>query len=181
MYQQCVAQNILLEECVTATEEISKFNPDSLNTIRVVTFSNGKEAKVFGSFIRFGRKGKCIDNAHAGGVFAQIDVNTGIIESNGINTDGGEFERHPDSGISFKNYQIPQWEDIKQFCSKAALKVKDVKVCGWDVCVRQDGRLEFIEGNYGPDFDVMQSPLKCGVKHKLNKVFERLYGKVLLS
>lgn len=180
MYEQCVAQNILLEECVTATDEISKFNPDSLNTIRVVTFSNGKGAEVFGSFIRFGRKGKVIDNAHAGGVFAQINVNTGLIESNGINTDGGEFVSHPDSGIQFKGYRIPQWENIKEFCTKAALKVKGVKVCGWDVCVRQDGRLEFIEGNYGPDFDVMQSPLKRGVKKELNKLFVKLYGKSLL-
>lgn len=143
-----------------------------------MTFSNGKDAMVFGAFIRFGRKGKCIDNAHTGGVFAQINVQKGIIESNGINVDGDEYERHPNSGIVFKGFQIPQWGNIKAFCTKAALKEKWVKVCGWDVCVHNDGRLEFIEGNYGTDFDVMQSPLKKGVKRELDALFVKLYGDI---
>ena len=45
-----------------------------------------------------------------------------------------------------------------------------------NVCVRADGQLEFIEGNHAPDFDVMQSPLKVGVRAQLNKLFAHLYG-----
>lgn len=179
LYVQCKSDNVLLEECVRAHQAIEEFNPDTLNTIRVVTFSNGKNAEVFGSFIRFGRKGKIVDNAHNGGIFAQINVETGIIESNGINTDGEEFACHPDSQKQFKGFQIPQWDEIKEFCCRAALEVKELRVCGWDVCVRQDGKLEFIEGNHAPDFDVMQSPLKIGVRAKLNELFTRLYGKTI--
>lgn len=176
LYAQCQSDNVLLEECVRAEQTIEAFNPDTLNTIRVVTFSNGKEAEVFGAFIRFGRKGRIVDNAHNGGIFAQINVETGIIESNGINTDGDEFICHPDSKKQFKGFPIPQWNEIKDFCCRAALEIKELRVCGWDVCVRQNGKLEFIEGNHAPDFDVMQSPLKKGVRAQLNSVFTRLYG-----
>lgn len=129
-YHKYVDNNILLEECITALPEISQFNPDSLNTIRVTTFSNGEEVVVFASFIRFGRKGKCIDNAHAGGIFAQINIQTGMIESNGINTEGEEFEYHPDSHLPFKGFTIPKWEDIKQLCCNATLADANMRVCG---------------------------------------------------
>lgn len=175
-YEQFKKDAILLEECVHADASIEAYNPDTLNTIRVVTFSNGKEAEVFGSFIRFGRKGKIVDNAHNGGIFAQINIHTGQIESNGIDTDGKEYIAHPDSRITFKGFQIPKWDAIRQFCCKAALEDKNLRVCGWDVCVRKDGELEFIEGNHAPDFDVMQSPLKVGVRAQLNKLFPHLYG-----
>lgn len=179
LYEQCRQNDVLVEELVHADKSIEAFNPDTLNTIRVVTFSNGDEAVVFGSFIRFGRKGKVVDNAHNGGIFAQINIHTGQIESNGINTDGQEFICHPDSGLPFKGFQIPQWKEIMDFCRRASLEIKELRVCGWDVCVRADGQLEFIEGNHAPDFDVMQSPLKMGVRSQLNTLFKHLYRKTI--
>ena len=177
LYEQLCEENVLVEECIQALDEIQAFNPDSLNTIRVVTISKAPYAHVFGAFIRMGRKGAIVDNAHAGGIFAQINVDSGIIESCGMTTDANEkFEFHPDSHKQIVGFKIPQWEAIKQQCVEAALSVDKLYFAGWDVCVRPDGKIEFIEANHAPDFDVMQSPLKRGVKLRLNQIIQDMFN-----
>ena len=99
VFDECVKKRMLIEECIEQCEDLKSFHPQSLNTIRVVTISNRKKAEVFGSFIRMGVGDSVIDNAHAGGVFAQINIKTGKIESDGINTDGERFVYHPDSKL----------------------------------------------------------------------------------
>lgn len=170
LYKELCEEKVLVEECLNATDEIQAFNPDSLNTIRVVTISKKPKATVFGAFIRMGRKGAVVDNAHAGGIFAQINVDTGIVESCGITTDGKRYETHPDTHKQILGFKIPHWEEIKEICMEAALSIDNLYFAGWDICIRPDGKIEFIEGNHAPDFDVMQSPLKIGVKEKLNKI-----------
>ncbi len=161
----------LIEECVTACDEISDFHPESLNTIRVVTFSNNEKAIVFGAFIRFGNNNNCVDNAHSGGIFAQINVSTGVIESCGIDTNNNHYEKHPITQKEIKGFTIPKWDEIKMLCINATHVIPNVYFAGRDVALRKDGDIELVEANHGPDFDVMQSPLKIGVR---NNVFDAL-------
>ena len=72
----------------------------------------------------------------------------------------------PDSGVRFMNYEIPKWDVIVKTCCEAA-KLVDNPITGWDVAINSHGDVVFVEGNYGPDFDVMQSPLKRGVKKRI--------------
>lgn len=174
--ESLIRDSVLVEECITAIEEIQNFHPSSLNTIRVVTFSNGNKAEVIGAFIRFGCHGSIVDNAHAGGVFATIDIDTGKVISNGLDTDGIEYEYHPDSQKSIKGFAIPQWSIVKETCLQATSIVPGLKFAGWDCVVLPDGQVDIIEGNHGPDVDVMQSPLKIGIRKtiadKLKEFFD---------
>ncbi len=162
---------MLIEECVDSCNLLKAFHPQSLNTIRVVTVSGKKKACVFGSFFRMGRGNNVVDNAHAGGIFAQININDGTIESDGIDTNGNRFDCHPDTGIRIRGFQIPQWNVIVKTCCEAALEVGN-PITGWDVAINSKGDIVLIEGNYGPDFDVMQSPLKIGVKKEICKIIK---------
>ena len=164
----------IVEECVRGNKEIQAFHPNSLNTIRVVTFSNGDKKEVFGAFLRTGRNGSSIDNAHAGGIFAQINIETGIIESDGINSDGEMFKVHPYSNLQFKGFKIPLWKEIKELCLEACSTIPNIKFAGWDVTINDNNELQLIEGNHAPDFDVMQSPLKVGVKKKVYKILKEI-------
>lgn len=166
LFNSCVNDHMLVEQCIDSCKELRDFHPQSLNTIRVVTVSNREKAMVFGSFLRTGVGDSVVDNAHAGGIFAQIDVQKGVIESDGIDTNNNHFENHPDSGLQFKGFQIPHWETILSTCCEAA-KETDSPIVGFDVAINHNGQVELVEGNYGPDFDVMQSPLKIGVKKRL--------------
>lgn len=164
---QLVNEKVLVEECVRAVSSIEDFHPASLNTIRVVTFSNETEAEVVGAFVRFGCHGSVVDNAHAGGIFATIDVSDGRIISNGLDTDGNEYELHPDSQKAIKGFVIPHWEKIVSTCLEAVRVIPDLRFAGWDCVVLPDGRIDILEGNHGPDVDVMQSPLKRGIRTEI--------------
>ena len=164
LYESCVKDRMLVEQCIEACEELKAFHPQSLNTIRVVTISNLEKSEIFGAVFRVGVGNNVVDNAHAGGLFAQINVKNGVIESDGIDTKGKKFISHPDSGIKFIGFKIPQWDTIVETCCEAA-KLKGNPITGWDVAVNNQGDVEFVEGNYGPDFDLMQS--QVGVKKRI--------------
>ena len=170
LHNELSAGNFIAEELIVACKEILEFNPDSLNTVRVVTFCNGDKFHVIGSFFRMGRKGSHIDNAHAGGVFGRIDVETGIITTEGTTTFGDRFILHPTSKKQIIGFQIPEWPKIVATCREASRSIPEAKIVGWDIAVRQDYSIEIIEGNHMPDFDVMQSPARKGVKKELLEV-----------
>ena len=167
LYELCISQNLLLEECISNEQSIAKFHRNSLNTIRLTTVSGGG---VLGTFLRVGRHGSIVDNAHAGGIFAQINPDTGVIESDGIDTDGHRYSVHPDTGAKFKGFQIPRWDELVETCRKAHDQTPDAPVVGWDVCIDSNDNIEIIEGNHLPDVDVLQSPLKIGIRAKVESM-----------
>ena len=107
--------------------------------------------------------------------FAQINVENGIVESDGITTRGEKVEIHPYSGKVIKGFKIPHWDKIKNVCMEAAKKESDIYFAGWDVCINKNGNIELIEANHAPDFDLMQSPLKIGIRNKLNCVLKEFF------
>ena len=176
VFDDCVAHHSLVEERIFGCEEIQAFHPSSLNSIRFVTVAFNGKAVPFGAFVRMGVGDMIIDNAHAGGLYAQINIQSGIIESEGITTDGLRCNEHPDTHLKIKGFQMPRWDEIVEFCTSAARQTPNI-ITGWDVIITRDGPLEFVEANQRPDFDVMQSPLQIGVKRKLLGILSDLTGR----
>ena len=67
------------EPVIRNVEEIAEFHRGSLNTVRVATVRMDDRVEIAFACARFGRDGKCVDNASAGGILCNIDVDTGII------------------------------------------------------------------------------------------------------
>lgn len=177
LYSKCVEDNMLIEECVQACDEIAEFHPNSLNTIRVVTISNQDKCEVFGALFRMGAHGSVIDNTHAGGVYAPIIVETGTIDIDAIDSQNHHYAHHPDTGKPIKGFKIPFWDQIVKTCKEASQTIPNIHFAGWDLCVTKDGQIEIIEGNHAPDFDGgMQAPLKIGVKRKLQRTVIDVMG-----
>lgn len=177
LYDECVTNNILLEECIHACKEIEDFHPQSLNTIRVVTISNSNKCVVFGAILRMGVGDSIIDNTHNGGVFASIDVNTGIIETDGLDSEGNYYAVHPNTGKQIKGFTIPHWDKVIEMCTKATKVLPNMIFAGWDAVVMDDGTVALVEGNHAPDFDGgMQAPKKIGVKQRVKQTVMDLYG-----
>ena len=74
LYETCVKDRMLLEQCIEDCDELKALHPESLNTIRVVTISNREKSMVFSGVLSTGTGNNIVDNSHAGGVSAQIDV-----------------------------------------------------------------------------------------------------------
>ena len=78
-------------------------------------------------------------------MFAQVDIETGLLVTDGISTDGANLSKHPDSQIEFKEFTIPKWELVKETVLNAAKSLPGLFICGWDVTVTKDGIVEIIE------------------------------------
>lgn len=177
LYHDLLSEQVLIEECIHACNELESFHPASLNTIRVVTISNETETRVIGAILRMGVGDGFIDNTHAGGLFAQIDVGTGEIMSDGVNTDGRHWTSHPDTGKMIKGVKVPFWNKVIATCKDASKLLSGMCFAGWDLCVHEDGKIEIIEVNASPHFDGgMQLPLKKGMRGLVKKDLMELYG-----
>lgn len=145
----------LIEECVSQHPKMAEFYPDSLNTIRLFTILDHGEFDAFLSFVRFGVEG-FIDNFSSGGIACAVDPKTGILTTDAVNKDGAVFPTHPISGIAFKGFQIPHWDQVLERSEAALRAVDGVNYVGWDIAIQDDG-IVFIEGNSSPDLGVQQA------------------------
>lgn len=173
LYEKCKQQNCLVEEWIVGCDEIQSFHPSSLNTIRLWTIHGEKGTEVFHAFLRTGRNGSVIDNSTGNvGIRATIDVDTGIIISDAFSKKNERYEEHPDTHVKFKGFTIPKFEEVKKACIEAA-NVFPHPIVGWDVVIRNDGRIEFVEGNHMPDIYGIQQLLKIGQRKNLKEALER--------
>ena len=173
--EELIGKELIIEQCVTGEATIQAFHPHSLNTIRVAMFTDGKsKCRTMWSVLRTGNHQSCIDNTHGGGISSLIDVNTGIVISDG-QCNGASYEKHPVSGIQFKGFQIPYWDLVIRTCKEAALKYPNTYFVGWDVAIWEDGTIELIEGNHAPDVDGVQTLLGRGIKSEILKSMRELH------
>lgn len=138
----------ILEELIVQVPEMGQFNPSSVNSVRIPTFKTQNGYEIFGTFMRMGRKGSVVDNAGAGGIFVRIDEITGQIISDGYTEHGEVFGQHPDSQITFKGYQIPRWEELRELAVKCHMEIPEHKYIGWDFALTPNGWV-LLEGNWG--------------------------------
>lgn len=175
-YQKLCEGRYLAEEFVQSCKELAAFHPSSLNTLRVITFRNGDRFEVFGGGLRVGNNGLCVDNAHGGGIFCEIDPESGRIITDGLDEYSNSYVTHPMTGVPFKGMQIPRWKEVVELCKEASKELPCLRVVGWDVAILEDGTLELIEGNHSPGMNIVQAPAKHGVYERFSSMLLDYYG-----
>lgn len=140
----------IVEERIKQDERMAVWNDSSVNTVRVCSFLNAEGFFIITPFLRTGRKGSVVDNAGAGGVFANVDYDTGKLESDGIDEMGRYYSAHPDSGVVFKGWQIPQWDLLLATVEKIHKEcMPSHPYIGWDFALSKDNEWCVIEANWG--------------------------------
>lgn len=141
---------ILIQKIIQQHERVAILNPNCVNTIRIVTLSNKKrEIAVFSAFLRLGvAKDSFVDNRAKGGVGVGINLDTGCLKTYGFAHDafGTKLEAHPLTGVIFKDYQIPYWEEVKKLAEDAHKQFYELQSIGWDIAVTPTGPI-ILEGN----------------------------------
>lgn len=149
--------DVIIEEYIIQNEDVMKFSPSSVNTLRMMTLNYNNECRFLCSVFRIGGDKAVVDNFHAGGIAASVDVETGIVYTNAVDLEGNVYETSPATGEVVKGYQIPHWDKIREACKAAIGRVEGVDLIGWDFAITQDG-VELIEGNPGASYIVSQLP-----------------------
>jgi hypothetical protein len=141
---------------------VKALNPDSVNTVRIITHFDGKEAVIWSASMRIGHAGSFVDNVGAGGLTVTIDTDTGIICSDARDEGGFSYEKHPESGIVFKGYQLPAWDKAVETAKGLAAKMPGAKFVGWDLACNSDYEWVIVEGNGQTGFYGAQAPIDKG-------------------
>lgn len=151
-------EEYLLEEKIIQSDIMAQLNPSSVNTVRLITFYDGKNVSFFMPFFRVGRRGSFIDNGAAGGILCFVDEETGICYST-KDEFLREFVKHPDSGFTLSGFCVPNWDECKQMAVKLAKSIPTVRFVGWDLAHTDKGWC-FVEGNAHAQAHFYQ--MECG-------------------
>lgn len=163
----------LLEEVLIQHDQMAALNPDTINTIRVVSMVNDKgEINIPMANVRIGRTGAFVDNFCSGGMSASVDVNTGVISSLAYTKGMETYSVHPDTQCPILGYQIPEWDSVLKLVRYGAQKMPGLRYIGWDVAIKNDGTACFIEGNHNAASDVHQVAAGTG----LRSLYEEFLG-----
>lgn len=143
--------NFILQEKIEQHEDMARLNPDSVNTLRVLTYRRENEVIVLYAVIRIGRKGKMVDNETAGGINADVDIATGRIIECAYGTPSEKKILHTDVGTELKDYSIPSVDKVLATARRLHLTLPYFNLIGWDFTVDKDGEPVLIEYNRCPD------------------------------
>ena len=154
---------VILEEVISQNEIVAQFNKDSINTFRIITFNDGKNVEPVWGYFRTGRAGSIVDNAGAGGILASIDCKKGIVCSDGGDERGNRYEVHPETGLKYKGFEIPNWEDLKNISITLSSGFPEAAVIGWDFAFNDKGEWVIVEVNCMPEF-LFQGAADLGVR-----------------
>lgn len=151
----------IFQRKITQSEEMNRFNPCAVNTLRIVTVNVDGNPYVLSSVLRLGTaEAKNVDNWAAGG------LSVGIKEDGSLQPFGyykspsrGKTDKHPDTGIVFAESRVEEYSE----CVKAAIQAHKwfygVRFIGWDVAITPDGPT-FVEGNDNWEISLMQGSNK---------------------
>lgn len=156
------------EEFFIQTGPLGEVNPTSVNTLRLVTLNDGKQIHIMAAFVRFGGKGAVVDNFHSQGFGCEVDINSGLIVSGGVNITGNKIYHHPATNKLVIGIQVPQWDKVIDTVKQAAMVHPEIGFTGWDFAISADS-ICIIEANEQPNFGI-QARIGHGVLPEYEKI-----------
>ena len=168
------AHGAILEQIIEQGEALARIHPQSVNTLRIptVVLADG-EVRLFHPTLRVGRGEGIIDNFSAGGISALIDSETGCICSDGADKQGRRYVTHPDTGVRFRGYPLPEWDKAVDMVKTAAKMVPGNHYCGWDLAYSTHGWC-MVEANCTAQMGGMQIITQTGRKAELEALIAQM-------
>lgn len=147
-----------MEEQISQIQDLAEFHPWSINTIRIVTlYDTVKDTvHIMSARLRIGNKKNSVDNFHFYGIGANINIETGLIDSVGYDAYNKTYLVHPITKKQIIGFQMPYWNECKDFAVNVAKRIPTVRYIGWDIVMQENGHFVLIEGNDNADHDFQQ-------------------------
>ena len=164
---------LLCEEKIRQSKTLEVLHPQSVNMVRMTTISTKKGICLFHPLLRVGVGSSIIDNAAAGGVFALVDEKTGIIKTEAKDEKGNTYCVHPDTGVAFPGFQLPDWGEAVSLVYECAKRAKGYHYVAWDLAHTDHGWI-IVEGNAKGQVVMMQTFYNEGFKHELEEAIREI-------
>lgn len=158
----------VLEELIVQHPDMAKFHPQSVNTVRFLTYRKGHNVLKVGAILRMGTGNSVVDNTHNGGLGAVIDVETGIVISGALSGKNLVYI-HPDSQEMIVGAKVPAWNELLSVVEKVSQVLEDSKLVGWDFAYSKENGWVLVEANGLPSLTTLQQILGKGFYHVIKK------------
>jgi len=143
-------KNYLIQDLVKQHPKMNALNPDSINTLRIVTYRKGMEVTVLYVAIRIGREGQTIDNESAGGISTKVNMD-GSLCKYAYGAPGQDRIEVTDSGVKLEGYRVPSFEKALAMVKEHHLNLPFQDLVGWDICIDEVGDPVMLEWNTTPE------------------------------
>ena len=138
--------DINVQEVIRQHESLGHIHPQSINSIRTMSFLYEGQVHILSSLIRMGRDGAEVDNTSQGGISCGIGEN-GQLGEFGYDEDGNRWAQHP-QGAVFKDTRIVGNDKCCDLIRSLAGRMFTASgLISWDFAVGEDGEPILIEVN----------------------------------
>lgn len=141
-----IGENFNVQEVLKSCETIRNLHPESINTFRIITYIWKNKVYHSSVVIRIGRGSNVVDNAHSGGIFVHVS-DDGFLGECAYTEFQERFLEHPDTGIKFKGYCIPEIKKVLDVVTKLHQRIPRIGMIGWDATVDSQGKVVIVELN----------------------------------
>ncbi|HRQ46765.1 MAG TPA: sugar-transfer associated ATP-grasp domain-containing protein [Rhodocyclaceae bacterium] len=137
-----------VQERVTQHPAMAAPHPNSVNTVRVLTFRWRGEIHLLLAFVRMGVDGRITDNAGTGGICRGVEAD-GSLSATGVDAYGKVYRAHPSSGFAFTSEQrVPGYERLRDYARELHERVYHFDLVSWDFVIGADEQPIFLEMNF---------------------------------
>lgn len=147
-------KDYLCEQYIVQHPVMSSLHPHSVNCIRVLVMNDHGNVKVIAATLKIGSGESVVDNLRNEGYGANINVETGIIDTPCADLNGNTAFL-TESGICVLGLQIPNWDKVMEIAEKTVLLCKGNVLLGLDIAVTEDSAA-LIEANNRPGTRIVQ-------------------------
>lgn len=157
---QSRAGPVIVQPALANHAAVRPLAPEALCTLRLLTARapDGAPEVTLATF-RTGSGGSASDNFSSGGIAVSVDLASGRLRR-GVRRDERQMivsvDAHPDTGVAFEGFALPQWEEAKTLALAAHARLRAMAFVGWDVAFTDAG-LVLLEGNFNPGVRIVQA------------------------
>lgn len=174
------AHGILFQELIIPHPEIARICGSRASSVRVSTARIDGKVSIVSAVWRIPSGTNMIDNFQhgaSGNLLGGINLETGHINRvvGLVNGKIDTVKRHPDTNITFENYTLPDWLQVKDICLKGANYLMGMNLHHWDVALTNRGPI-IVENNEIADLDLHQHGNRKGYwSEEIEKVKQQSY------
>lgn len=143
-------RNYLIIEYLHTHDELARFSPDTVNSIRYLLGRLDGKMITLARNIRFGTKASgYVENYGTGGIACFLDENGCFTQGNVCDRETGKNKiimHHPDNGVELTG-QIPLWSEILKACRELDRFFPQLDYLGIDFVVTQKNQVKILEIN----------------------------------
>lgn len=154
------ARGALVQARLVNHPSLAALAGEALSTCRFVTIldERGEPEPVIAIFRMAGHHDAIVDNSHAGGMAAPVDMNDGTLgEAAFLRHDGTltRFARREPAGAQIAGTRLPHWDEVVALALRAHRAFRPWALIGWDIAITPDGPV-LVEANDQPCTDGLQ-------------------------